>query len=404
MRAILTAPVDLLYFGGIGTYVKASSESHADAGDRANDAVARRRATQLRARVIGEGANLGFTQRGRVEAALAGRKINTDALDNSAGVDTSDHEVNIKIATGDAIATARCRRRSRRAAVLDDRRGRGAGAAPQLPAEPGDQRRRGAGRPRSTTAWSASCARWSARAGSIAPSSSCPTPTRCARAPSNRQPLTRPELSVLLAYAKIDLNEEILASDLPDDPLLEAELLRYFPAALRRAVSSGAIRGHRLRREITALQVVNSLVNRCGPTFVHTSRERTGATARRHRPRLHRRARRLEAARPVGRYRGARSRAQGRGADRACWSPRSASCRAACNGPCAACRSRSTRRRRRTSSVAPSPNWATCPRIWSARPRVPPWANARPLSKQWAHRRISHAAPPRSRRCRLPAT
>ena len=107
MRAILKAPVDLLYFGGIGTYVKASSESHADAGDRTNDAL-RIDAAQLRARVVGEGANLGFTQRGRVEAALGGRKINTDALDNSAGVDTSDHEVNIKIATGEAIARGDC--------------------------------------------------------------------------------------------------------------------------------------------------------------------------------------------------------------------------------------------------------------------------------------------------------
>jgi len=123
IRAILKAPADLLYFGGIGTYVKASSESNADAGDRANDAV-RIDAAELRAKVVGEGANLGFTQRGRVEAALAGRKINTDALDNSAGVDTSDHEVNIKIAIGK---------------VAD-------------------------------------------RGGSTAPSSSCPTPRRCARA------------------------------------------------------------------------------------------------------------------------------------------------------------------------------------------------------------------------------
>src|ERR1041384_6247787 len=104
MRAILTAPVDLLYFGGIGTYVKASTETNADAGDRATDPL-RIDAVDVRAKVIGEGANLGLTQRGRIEAALAGRKINTDALDNSAGVDTSDHEVNIKIATGGAIAS-----------------------------------------------------------------------------------------------------------------------------------------------------------------------------------------------------------------------------------------------------------------------------------------------------------
>ncbi|HET7278493.1 MAG TPA: NAD-glutamate dehydrogenase, partial [Dermatophilaceae bacterium] len=117
MRAILAAPVDLLYFGGIGTYVKASSESHADAGDRASDAL-RLNGDQVRARVVGEGANLGFTQRGRVEAALAGRKINTDALDNSAGVDTSDHEVNIKIVTGEAITRARIWSPLRRKASL----------------------------------------------------------------------------------------------------------------------------------------------------------------------------------------------------------------------------------------------------------------------------------------------
>src|SRR5579862_7214989 len=104
MRAILKAPVDLLYFGGIGTYVKASSETNADAGDRGSDAL-RINGADLRAKVIGEGANLGFTQKGRIEAALAGRKINTDALDNSAGVDTSDHEVNIKIAVGQAITS-----------------------------------------------------------------------------------------------------------------------------------------------------------------------------------------------------------------------------------------------------------------------------------------------------------
>ena len=145
MRAILKAPVDLLYFGGIGTYVKASSESHADAGDRASDAL-RINGDQVRARVVGEGANLGFTQRGRVEAALAGRKINTDALDNSAGVDTSDHEVNIKIVTGEAITRGALRREDRDALLfsMTDEVGE-PGAAPQLPAEPGDQRRRGAG-------------------------------------------------------------------------------------------------------------------------------------------------------------------------------------------------------------------------------------------------------------------
>ena len=145
MRAILKAPVDLLYFGGIGTYVKASSESNADAGDRATDAL-RIDASDVRAKVVGEGANLGFTQKGRIEAALAGRKINTDALDNSAGVDTSDHEVNIKIVTGEAIARSTLAASDRDALLfgMTDEVA-SAGAAQQLPAEPGDQRRRSAG-------------------------------------------------------------------------------------------------------------------------------------------------------------------------------------------------------------------------------------------------------------------
>ncbi len=182
MRAILKAPVDLLYFGGIGTYVKASSETNADAGDRASDPL-RINAADLRAKVIGEGANLGFTQKGRIEAALAGRRINTDALDNSAGVDTSDHEVNIKIVTGEAIATRRAQgRRPRPSAVQHDRRGRRrwcCATTISRACRSASPRRR---RAKSTTGSSASCARSSARAGSTAPSSSCPTPRRCARA------------------------------------------------------------------------------------------------------------------------------------------------------------------------------------------------------------------------------
>jgi glutamate dehydrogenase len=277
MRAILTAPVDLLYFGGIGTYVKASSESNADAGDRANDPV-RVDAAQLRARVIGEGANLGFTQRARVEAALAGRKINTDALDNSAGVDTSDHEVNIKIATGGAIASGALTAEARdpllfsmtdevAALVLrhNYQQSQAISVAEGQAVEEHDRLERfmraleRKGRLDRTVEFLPDSAAMRARA-------------------QNRQPLTRPELSVLLAYAKIDLNEEILASDLPDDPRLEEELLRYFPTALQEN-HPAALRDHRLRREITALQVVNSLVNRCGPTFVHTVAQRTGASA-----------------------------------------------------------------------------------------------------------------------------
>jgi glutamate dehydrogenase len=277
MRAILTAPVDLLYFGGIGTYVKASSESQADAGDRATDAI-RVDANQLRASVVGEGANLGFTQRGRVEAALGGRKINTDALDNSAGVDTSDHEVNIKIATGEAITRgllARADRDPLLFSMTDEvaslvlrhnyQQSQAISIAADLAGEEHDRLER--------------FMRALERQGRLDRAVEFLPDTAAMRTRAqNRQYLTRPELSVLLAYAKIDLNDEILESDLPDDPLLEGELLRYFPTPLQEKYEP-AIRAHRLRREIAALQVVNSLVNRCGPIFVRNIGLRTGAPA-----------------------------------------------------------------------------------------------------------------------------
>jgi glutamate dehydrogenase len=269
MRTILKAPVDLLYFGGIGTYVKASSESNADAGDRASDAL-RVDASELRARVVGEGANLGFTQRGRIEAALAGRKINTDALDNSAGVDTSDHEVNIKIAIGrapdrsallfsmtDEVANLVLRHNYQQSLSVSITEAQAGEEHDRLERFMRALERQGR----------------LDRAVEFLPDTSA-----MRMRGQNRQYLTRPELSVLLAYAKIDLNEEILQSDLPDDPLLEGELLRYFPSALQHKFEP-AIRAHRLRREIAALQVVNSLVNRCGPTFVRNIGQRTGASA-----------------------------------------------------------------------------------------------------------------------------
>ncbi|TAJ24553.1 MAG: NAD-glutamate dehydrogenase, partial [Reyranella sp.] len=244
-------------------------------GDRASDAL-RVDGAQIRARVVGEGANLGFTQRGRVEAALAGRKINTDALDNSAGVDTSDHEVNIKIATGGAIVAGALAREQRDALlfsmtdevgalVLRDnyQQSQAVSVAAERAAEHHDRLER--------------FMRALERKGRLDRAVEfLPDSVAMRTRAANRQPLTRPELSVLLAYAKIDLNEEILASDLPDDPLLAAELVRYFPAALQQA-HEPALRGHRLRREIVALQVVNSLVNRCGPGFVYNVAQRTGA-------------------------------------------------------------------------------------------------------------------------------
>ena len=282
MRAILAAPVDLLYFGGIGTYVKASSEGHVDAGDRATDAL-RIDANQLRARVIGEGANLGFTQSGRIEAALAGRRLNTDALDNSAGVDTSDHEVNIKVATGEAIARGLLARADRNAllfsmtdevaALVLRHNYQQSQAISVAEAQAGEAHDRLERFMRALERGTETKGGRLDRAVEFLPDAAAMR----ARGQS-RQYLTRPELSVLLAYAKIDLNDEILASDLPDDPLLEAELLRYFPGALQENYEP-AIRAHRLCREIAALQVVNSLVNRCGPTFVRDVGQRTGAPA-----------------------------------------------------------------------------------------------------------------------------
>ena len=275
MRAILKAPVDLLFFGGIGNYVKAAGESHADAGDRANDAL-RIDGAELRVRVVGEGANLGATQRGRVEAAQNGVRINTDALDNSAGVDTSDHEVNIKIALGDAVRRGAISVEERDrflASMTDDvaalvlrNNYQQSQAITVAAAQAGAMHERHARMMRALD-----------RGGRLDRAVEfLPDNDAMKRRATAGQPLTRPELSVLLAYGKLAANDEILDSDLPDDPLLEAELLRYFPPAMHQHYGE-AIRRHRLRREIIALQVVNSMVNRVGGTFVLDIRERTGA-------------------------------------------------------------------------------------------------------------------------------
>jgi len=275
MRAILKAPVDLLFFGGIGNYVKATTESHADAGDRASDAL-RIDGAELRAKVVGEGANLGVTQRGRIEAAQHGVKLNTDALDNSAGVDTSDHEVNIKIALGDAV---------RRGALSVEERDR------VLASMTDDVAalvlRHNYQQSQAITVAAAQAGAMHERHGRMMRALErngrldraveyLPDNDAMKRRATAGQPLSRPELCVLLAYGKLAANDEILDSDLPDDPLLEAELLRYFPPAMQQHYGD-AIRRHRLRREIIALQVVNSMVNRVGGTFVHDIRERTGA-------------------------------------------------------------------------------------------------------------------------------
>jgi glutamate dehydrogenase len=274
IRKVLTAEIDLLFFGGIGTFVKAHHETHAEVGDRANDAL-RVDGEELRAKVVGEGANLGVTQRGRVAYALKGGRIDTDAIDNSAGVDMSDHEVNIKILLGSAIATGALGRQERDpllaqmtedvgALVLRDNYLQGEAlsvAEARGPAVLDRQTR---------------LIRELERAGRLDRGLEyLPDDEALAARAAGRRGLTRPELAVLLAYAKMSLDEDLLASELPDLPELAGDLRDYFPAALRDRFAK-QIAVHPLRREITATVVTNDLINRAGITFVHDMRARTG--------------------------------------------------------------------------------------------------------------------------------
>ncbi|MGE4241582.1 NAD-glutamate dehydrogenase [Ramlibacter sp.] len=277
VTAILKAPVDLLYNGGIGTYVKASDESHADVGDRANDAV-RIDGRDLRVKVVGEGGNLGFTQLGRVEAALAGVRLNTDAIDNSAGVDTSDHEVNIKILLGIAIADGEMTEKQRlallpqmtddvAALVLRDNyfQTQALSVGKRLAAKQLDEQAR--------------FMRFLEKQGQLNRAIEyLPADEEIAERRAKGQGLTSPEQAVLLAYGKMWLNEELIASDLVEDPWVATALERYFPKVLKERFAAYIPR-HPLKREIIATHVLNSMVNRVGPTFVHRLSEITGATA-----------------------------------------------------------------------------------------------------------------------------
>jgi glutamate dehydrogenase len=277
IRAIVRAPVDLLYNGGIGTYVKASTESHADVGDKTNDAV-RIDATELRCRSVGEGGNLGFTQDGRVEYALAGGFINSDAIDNSAGVDTSDHEVNIKILLDGAVRAGEFTREERNALlasmtqevsalVLRDnfRQNRALDNAKAQATEMEDVHAR--------FMRTLEQQHHLDRAVEHLPDDKTLANRRAAGLG-----LTVPELAVLLAYAKITLEEELLDCPLPDDPDLMHELVRYFPTPLRDRFAPRFVT-HPLRREIVATALVNGLVNRAGTTFAFRLSEETGAPA-----------------------------------------------------------------------------------------------------------------------------
>jgi glutamate dehydrogenase len=276
IKAILQAPVDLLWNGGIGTYVKAKRETNAECGDRANDAL-RINGEDLRCRVIGEGGNLGMTQLGRIEFALRGGRVNTDFIDNAGGVDCSDHEVNIKILLNLAMSDDTLSMKQRNKLLLDmtdevselvlrdnymqtqavtiaeaqapsrlnehmhlirqlEREGRLNRALEFLPDEEVVAERRNAGRG-----------------------------------------LVRPEMSILFAYAKMDVYDALLASDVPEDSYLANELENYFPQPLQQRYQE-LMPEHRLRREIIATAVTNSMVHRMGPTFSHRMQEETGAS------------------------------------------------------------------------------------------------------------------------------
>jgi glutamate dehydrogenase len=297
IRAILRAPADLLWNGGIGTYVKASSESHADVGDKANDPV-RVNGAELRCRVVGEGGNLGFTQLGRVEYALQGGRINTDAIDNVAGVNCSDHEVNIKILLGSLVADGVMTRDQRNELLADMTEAVGDlvlyGSYTQTQAMS------------IALAQAASMVDVHARmihqleqVSDLDPGLEfLPDDETISERKAAHQGLVAPELAVVMAYCKIYLYAQLLESDLPDDPYLAHDLERYFPPPLgpeparppashdgASHKSSGSGRysdrmpSHRLAREIISTVVANQLVDRAGTTFTFRLREETGAPA-----------------------------------------------------------------------------------------------------------------------------
>jgi glutamate dehydrogenase len=275
MQAILRARADLLWFGGIGTFVRASDEADDKVGDRANDAI-RITAAELRVPVVGEGANLGMTQKARIAFGLSGGRCNTDAIDNSAGVNTSDVEVNIKIALDLAVRAGRLntRKRNKLLAAMTDEVG-------------GLVLRNNYLQP---LAMSLAMARGFEDFGfQLRLMQGLETRGKLDRAiellpddaammlrQKEGKPLTRAEIAVLLAYAKIVLFDDLIEGDVTDDPALAVELMRYFPKRMQ-TQHAAEIDAHRLRREIIATMLSNSMINRGGPTYLVRIADRTGA-------------------------------------------------------------------------------------------------------------------------------
>ncbi|WP_017558480.1 NAD-glutamate dehydrogenase [Nocardiopsis baichengensis] len=277
IRCILKAPVDLLWNGGIGTYVKASTETDAQVGDKANDPV-RVDGADLRCKVVGEGGNLGLTQAGRIEYALAGGRVNTDFIDNSGGVDTSDHEVNIKIMLDREVRAGRLPAAERDRLfmemtdevadlVLDDNYAQNVVLAAAR---------------KQTTSMLHVHARYLRRlerdGGLDRKLEFLPDDKAIAARRSAGQGLTAPEFAVIIAYTKIDLKDQVIDSDLPGDPYLRRTLVDYFPTPLRERYAD-AMPDHPLARQIITNQVVNDMVNWSGSTFAFRMNEELGASA-----------------------------------------------------------------------------------------------------------------------------
>lgn len=274
IRAVLRAPVDLLFNGGIGTYIKAETESDADVGDRANDAV-RVNGNQVRAKVVGEGGNLGVTPRGRVEFDLSGGRINTDALDNSAGVDCSDHEVNIKILI-DALVTVGKIDAADRAALLASMTDEVAELVLTDNADQNDL----IGSSRANAAsllpvHAEQIKHLVADRGLNRELEALPSEKEIRRRIDAGLGLTSPELATLMAHVKLSLKAAVLATDVPDQDVFAARLPQYFPAALAKRFPA-EIRTHQLRREIVTTMLINDVVDTAGITYAYRITEDVG--------------------------------------------------------------------------------------------------------------------------------
>lgn len=276
IKTLLKTEVDLLWNGGIGTYVKATSESHADVGDTTNN-ILRINGKELKAKVVGEGGNLGFTQLGRVEYSLSGGCINTDFIDNSAGVDCSDHEVNIKILLNQIIRQGKLDPEQRNELLVEmtDDVNRLVLRSNYLQSQTVSMMTQLTG---TRLGAQSHFIRALEKEGLLDREIEfLPSDETLEERRLNHQGLSRPELAVLLSYAKIVLYQQLLDSDVPEDDYLGSELFRYFPGAIQQRFPK-QMQQHRLKREIIATMVTNSMVNRMGASFGLMMQEATGSS------------------------------------------------------------------------------------------------------------------------------